>query len=148
MTIPYFHIYFKIFMKPKIPYLPFPKDKTNQKLKKISQPAGFEPARGNPIGFRVQRLNHSATTAGWNAYCIFILLPNETFLSQTSLWHEVVLSSITLCGSRLKQFWPLRPQTQGVLQNAMKRYIASSIILVHLISVFRWWECVSLIFWP
>ena len=28
-----------------------------------SQPAGFEPARGNPIGFQVQRLNHSATTA-------------------------------------------------------------------------------------
>ena len=25
--------------------------------------AGFEPARGNPIGFRVQRLNHSAITA-------------------------------------------------------------------------------------
>ena len=29
----------------------------------ISQPAGFEPARGNPIGFQVQRLNHSAKTA-------------------------------------------------------------------------------------
>ncbi len=29
----------------------------------FSQPAGFEPARGNPIGFQVQRLNHSATTA-------------------------------------------------------------------------------------
>ena len=25
--------------------------------------AGFEPARGNPIGFRVQRLNHSAIAA-------------------------------------------------------------------------------------
>ena len=25
--------------------------------------AGFEPAQGNPIGFRVQRLNHSAITA-------------------------------------------------------------------------------------
>ena len=31
--------------------------------KKCAQPAGFEPARGNPIGFQVQRLNHSATTA-------------------------------------------------------------------------------------
>ena len=30
---------------------------------KNSQPAGFEPARGDPIGFRVQRLNHSATVA-------------------------------------------------------------------------------------
>ncbi len=27
------------------------------------QSAGFEPARAEPIGFRVQRLNHSATTA-------------------------------------------------------------------------------------
>ena len=25
--------------------------------------AGFEPARGDPIGFQVQRLNHSAITA-------------------------------------------------------------------------------------
>ena len=32
-------------------------------LKKYSQPTGFEPVRGDPIGFRVQRLNHSATTA-------------------------------------------------------------------------------------
>ena len=30
---------------------------------KPPQPAGFEPARGDPIGFQVQRLNHSATTA-------------------------------------------------------------------------------------
>jgi hypothetical protein len=29
----------------------------------ISQSAGFEPARALPIGFKVQRLNHSATTA-------------------------------------------------------------------------------------
>ena len=33
------------------------------KLKHISQSAGFEPARAEPIGFQVQRLNHSATTA-------------------------------------------------------------------------------------
>ena len=30
---------------------------------KISLRAGFEPARGNPIGFQVQRLNHSAIAA-------------------------------------------------------------------------------------
>ena len=36
---------------------------SEKKKKVISQPAGFEPARGNPIGFQVQRLNHSATTA-------------------------------------------------------------------------------------
>ena len=29
----------------------------------MSQSAGFEPARAEPIGFQVQRLNHSATTA-------------------------------------------------------------------------------------
>ncbi len=28
--------------------------------------AGFEPARGNPNGFRVHRLNHSATTTPGN----------------------------------------------------------------------------------
>ena len=28
--------------------------------------AGFEPTRAEPIGFQVQRLNHSATTAIWN----------------------------------------------------------------------------------
>jgi hypothetical protein len=32
-------------------------------MKMISQPAGFEPARGDPNGFQVHRLNHSATTA-------------------------------------------------------------------------------------
>ena len=31
--------------------------------RKSPHPAGFEPARGNPIGFQVQRLNHSATNA-------------------------------------------------------------------------------------
>ena len=31
--------------------------------KKLPLRAGFEPARGNPIGFRVQRLNHSAIAA-------------------------------------------------------------------------------------
>ena len=29
----------------------------------LSQLAGFEPTRAEPIGFQVQRLNHSATTA-------------------------------------------------------------------------------------
>ena len=32
---------------------------------KSALPAGFEPTRGDPIGFQVQRLNHSATTAYW-----------------------------------------------------------------------------------
>ena len=32
-------------------------------LKQISQLAGFEPTRAEPIGFQVQRLDHSATTA-------------------------------------------------------------------------------------
>ena len=33
-------------------------------VKMLSQLAGFEPTRAEPIGFQVQRLNHSATTAG------------------------------------------------------------------------------------
>ena len=45
-------------------------DETNIDIgNKISLRAGFEPARENPIGFRVQRLNHSAITAqpsSWN----------------------------------------------------------------------------------
>ena len=32
-------------------------------IEKFSQSTGLEPARGDPIGFQVQRLNHSATTA-------------------------------------------------------------------------------------
>ena len=31
--------------------------------KKGTLPAGFEPTRGDPIGFQVQRLNHSAKAA-------------------------------------------------------------------------------------
>ena len=31
--------------------------------KNLALRAGFEPARGDPIGFQVQRLNHSAITA-------------------------------------------------------------------------------------
>ena len=33
------------------------------KIKYLTQLAGFEPTRAEPIGFQVQRLNHSATTA-------------------------------------------------------------------------------------
>jgi hypothetical protein len=41
----------------------------------ISQPAGFEPARGDPNGFQVHRLNHSATTAYvHNLVFIFVYL--------------------------------------------------------------------------
>ncbi len=35
----------------------------NKKINVISLRAGFEPARGDPIGFQVQRLNHSAIAA-------------------------------------------------------------------------------------
>ena len=33
---------------------------------KRALPAGFEPTRGDPIGFQVQRLNHSAKAAWWS----------------------------------------------------------------------------------
>ena len=40
------------------------KFKNKKEIKKnISLRAGFEPAREDPIGFQVQRLNHSAITA-------------------------------------------------------------------------------------
>ena len=37
--------------------------KKKKRQKNITLRAGFEPARGDPIGFQVQRLNHSAITA-------------------------------------------------------------------------------------
>ena len=37
-----------------------------EKKRLISLRAGFEPAREDPIGFQVQRLNHSAITAHHN----------------------------------------------------------------------------------
>ena len=45
------------------------------KKKKESLRAGFEPARAMPIGFQVQRLNHSAITAvvRHNIYYIYIM---------------------------------------------------------------------------
>ena len=57
-----------------------------EKLEKLSsQLAGFEPTRAEPIGFQVQRLNHSATTAicslvQTDILCILTLLENEKFL--------------------------------------------------------------------
>lgn len=50
-----------------------------------SQPAGFEPARGNPIGFQVQRLNHSATTATHYIPCFLLKLVGVTKLSSQKL---------------------------------------------------------------
>ena len=35
------------------------------KKKKVTLRTGFEPVRGDPIGFQVQRLNHSAIAARW-----------------------------------------------------------------------------------
>ena len=46
-------------------------------VKMLSQLAGFEPTRAEPIGFQVQRLNHSATTA-WSK------------MPQESLIHKVI----------------------------------------------------------
>ena len=54
----YFPFMYSKFRKIKINFKNWKKKK-----KKFSQSAGFEPARENPIGFQVQRLNHSATAA-------------------------------------------------------------------------------------
>ena len=40
------------------------KNNNNKKQNKHTLRAGFEPAREDPIGFQVQRLNHSAIAAG------------------------------------------------------------------------------------
>ena len=59
-TISIRYFFFQYFFDPVYPdrnkY--FPRQKGEHTLR-----AGFEPARGDPIGFRVQRLNHSAITA-------------------------------------------------------------------------------------
>ena len=39
---------------------------------KLMQLTGYEPVRAVPIGFQVQRLNHSATTAGVNNHVTMI----------------------------------------------------------------------------
>ena len=52
-------------------------NKQGKKKKRVAEKiiitlrAGFEPARGDPIGFQVQRLNHSAITAHMQQYLIF-----------------------------------------------------------------------------
>merc|ERR1711873_204290 len=48
------------------PWVQTPQEASFVDLKKLSQLAGFEPTRAEPIGFQVQRLNHSATTAHCN----------------------------------------------------------------------------------
>ena len=47
--------------------------------KNLALRAGFEPARGDPIGFQVQRLNHSAITAceKWYFYLSYISRPQN-----------------------------------------------------------------------
>ena len=48
-------------------------------LPKVTSRTGFEPVRGNPIGFRVQRLNLSATVTAYTCYpfrnYLFSLIP-------------------------------------------------------------------------
>ena len=39
------------------------RDLSQKTFQKETSRAGFEPAQGDPIGFRVQRLNHSAIAA-------------------------------------------------------------------------------------
>ena len=48
-------------------------------VKMLSQLAGFEPTRAEPIGFQVQRLNHSATTAG-------LYLPHRYTQNTLEMW--------------------------------------------------------------
>ena len=56
----YFYAAFKVDILGNVILLREEKKKKNEKL---SLRAGFEPAREDPIGFQVQRLNHSAITA-------------------------------------------------------------------------------------
>ena len=58
-------------------------------LKKRSLRAGFEPARENPIGFRVQRLNHSAITAP--AYFLTLSI----YLHSYIMFHRKLHKNIT-----------------------------------------------------
>ena len=65
-------------------------DETNIDIgNKISLRAGFEPARENPIGFRVQRLNHSAITAP--AYFLSLSI----YLHSYIMFHRKLHTNIT-----------------------------------------------------
>ena len=59
---------------------------------KVSQPAGFEPARGDPIGFQVQRHNHSATTAVYFSWWCFVNCQNWT--PPPIFWCTPVVNSV------------------------------------------------------
>ena len=68
-----------------------------------SLPAGFEPTRGNPIGFQVQRLNHSATTAG-EIHCTFKRVTQMSLADFVAISSEIFhrkqnkfLKSLALC---------------------------------------------------
>ena len=56
--------------------------------------AGFEPARGNPIGFQVQRLNHSAITACFKCFVTSL---------QTEFVLEVSLITVITCNATIVQ---------------------------------------------
>ena len=80
----------------------------NLEPKKYSQLTGFEPARAEPIGFRVQRLNHSATIA------VVIMTKYCTILSTDSPVSGCLLSKIKLtalaitgCNSFKVYYWIL-----------------------------------------
>ena len=67
--------------------LPYMTRSYKQLLEKYAQSAGFEPARAEPNGFLVHRLNHSATTATYfqeSCLCsginIFLVSLNFTLL--------------------------------------------------------------------
>ena len=67
--------------------------------KRLSQLAGFEPTRAEPIGFQVQRLNHSATTAMVHSSPHFLQLAKHP--SPLHFHLKFVLEvHITLCVSK------------------------------------------------
>ena len=63
-------------------------------FEKGTLPAGFEPTRGDPIGFQVQRLNHSAKAAQLdlvNLKLYFkISLMSVVFIVYYSIKHHVI----------------------------------------------------------
>ena len=70
-------------------------------VEKRAQSAGFEPARAEPNGFLVHRLNHSATTAmKFTMFIIVFIAINDGFnviLNTDKLWRDVLCISYLKC---------------------------------------------------
>ena len=73
-------------------------------MQNISQAAGFEPARAEPIWFRVKRLNHSATTA---SYILVSKLNLNTSYAQYIFQNRLGFDTRASCNGIFEKILPM-----------------------------------------